>query len=179
MSMEFLVALALAAAPATADEAVASPDACPVDPATSLLATHQRARAAHLAGDARVLAEDSAESVVSARRGGLDHVTRAQILARFTDYFAQVEYRRWDDLVPPRVELSADGSVGWMAVRIEGELRPRGETGGGAWERFTSSWVATYARAGCGWQMTAISSDVVPVAEESPETLQTQDAAED
>lgn len=65
-----------------------------------------------------------------------------------------------------------------MAVQIMGELRPRGEAGDGAWERFTSSWVATYARTGCGWKMTAISSDVVPVAAEPQNERRPEEAAE-
>lgn len=103
MNMLFLAALALAAPPASAGEGAAAATACPADPAASLLATHRRARTAHLAGDAQTLAEDSADNVISARRGGLDVLSREQILARFTGHFAEVEYRLWDDLVPPRV----------------------------------------------------------------------------
>lgn len=164
------VALALAplaAACATASETdvrLASSSACEGDPREALLAVHRRARAAHLAGDAAVLAADSADQVISAQDGELRTSSRDDVLALFTRYFGQIEYRRWDDLVEPVVHMSEEGTVGWMAVRILGETRPRGSEDDGAWRQFHSSWVATYARERCAWRMTAIASEVVPVA---------------
>lgn len=158
MKLTVLLAIALAAPSVVA----AQPASCP-DPVRALLDAHETARRAHMAGDAALLTAGMADRLLLVEDGTITATTRDAARAKFAGYFGRVSYRAWDDRSPPQVTVSADRSLAWMAVEIEGAIVPR-DPPGAAEQRFRSSWIATYARAGCDWQMTAIASAVVDLA---------------
>jgi Domain of unknown function (DUF4440) len=122
----------------------------------ALLALHGRERQAHLQGDAELLASGVGAHLVDSSRGSLQRLSREEFRARFADYFGRVRYSRWDDIEPPAVSVSADGTQAWMAVHIEAELMADAEP-----RRFESSWIAAYERSDDGWLMVGIASSVV------------------
>ena len=125
----------------------------------ALLDLHQRDRQAHLSGDAELLASGIGETLIDSRGGKLQRLSRDEFRERFADYFGRVRYSRWDDVEPPSVTVSADGSQAWMAIHIEADLT----TLDGNARRFESSWIAVYEKRTGGWAMTGIASSVVDV----------------
>jgi hypothetical protein len=125
-----------------------------------LRAVHEAARRAHLEGDAKLMAPAMAEQMVSASNGELMANTRQQTLNFFEGYFARVKYLEWSDAAPPTVTVSPDGRMGWMAVKVRARYLDRTTPDAGE-KTFKSSWIATYYRDGCAWQMTGIASAVV------------------
>jgi hypothetical protein len=89
---------------------------------------HRKLLAAHCLADARMMADLSAPEVLTASRGELRYVPNQSILDRFTALFEILNYSGYHDLVPPSIELSADGSLGWIgaSVRAEGTERESG-----------------------------------------------------
>lgn len=102
-----------------------------------------------------------ADHVWEASRGGLNRLSRADMRERFRAYFESVRYSVWDDLEPPHVVVSADGTGGWMAVAIEARLGGVGPDVAAQERAFESSWIATYEKVDGRWLMTAIASSVV------------------
>ncbi len=85
------------------------------DPRRSLLAAHAQERAAHLARDADRIAALSSDPFLLVIEGEIQEIPRAEQRVHFARYFARVTFDRWDDLEPPRVFVSADGS--WARSR--------------------------------------------------------------
>lgn len=130
----------------------------------ALLQLHQRAREAHLKGDAALLAADASE-FLELSRGEMHRVTRDDLREMFTRIFKSRRYHTWDDATPPVVHVSKDGQMAWMAVHITARLTMlEPETRDRA---FQSSWIATYEKQGGKWKMVAISSSVADI-EPSP-----------
>ena len=127
----------------------------------SLLAFHARDRDAHLKGDANLLAAGMAAQVTNARKGKVEIASRDEMRHRFTQYFAQVTYTTWDDTVPPKVHVSADGTMAWMVIEMRARLSDRSGPNAGVERGFVSSWIAIYERQKGEWRMVGISSDVV------------------
>jgi hypothetical protein len=126
----------------------------------ALLELHQLERRAHLEGSARLLADAFADDVWEASRGQLTRISRADLEQRFAAYFEQVRYSMWDDVQPPHVSIAEDGRHAWMAVQIEGRLRPADDATADE-HVFTSSWIANYEKSGDAWVMVGISSSVL------------------
>jgi hypothetical protein len=102
-----------------------------------------------------------ADHVWEAGRGGLTRLSQAAMRERFTTYFASVRYSMWDDLEPPHVVISGDGTQAWMAVAIEARLSSVDADGHTPERAFESSWIATYEKVDGRWLMTGIASSVV------------------
>jgi hypothetical protein len=136
----------------TADSSRTSDDA-------ALLDLHERDRRAHLTGDATLLASGVGEMLTDSSRGRIQRLSRDDFRERFADYFQQVRYARWEDVEPPVVTVSADGSQAWMAIHIQAELT----TLEGQARRFDSSWIAIYEKDAEGWRMVGIASSVLDV----------------
>ena len=72
-------------------------------------------RRAHLETDAGRLAAGLADSLVSLDAGAVSVQPRDSVRAMFARYFAGARYHAWEDVVPPRVILSADRSLAWVS----------------------------------------------------------------
>jgi hypothetical protein len=129
-----------------------------------LLALHAADHAAHFATDAAALIATQNEPFITVRDGVIDEVTREASLQRFTGYFADATYYEWDDLQPPIVQVSQDGSLGWMITRTK-VRRTQADADGNAREQtFVYAGIMTYERRDGGWVRTANVSTFATVA---------------
>lgn len=143
-----LLLLASAAPQASNDEA-------------EIIAGHERARKAHLTGDADLLASGIAEKFIEAGRGKVTEKTREQVRQMFTEYFKVAKYTVWRDTFPPKVTISGDGRMAWMIVGVHGELTLKDvKTGKSRPASFESSWISVLQKIDGRWKTIAISSSV-------------------
>lgn len=54
--------------------------------------------------------------MLSVNEGNISVTTKDSALKRFSNYFAIVEFKKWDDVYPPVIEFSEDGSMAYMIV---------------------------------------------------------------
>ncbi len=134
----------------------------PDDARRSLLAAHALERQTHLARDADGIAALTSEGFVLVDSGEIHTLSVAEQREHFARYFARVTFDRWDDLEPPRVWISADGSWGSVAVRKEVVTRSVAD---GSVERSVFAWLETWERGPHGWQLRALSSTRPPGTE--------------
>lgn len=128
--------------------------------AAELRAAHEAARRAHLAGNAELMAPGMADQIVLVSNGKLSVNPKEKMISFFKGYFDRVKYLEWSDAAPPMINVSPDGQMGWLAVKVRARYleRAKPETSEKA---FKSRWIATYQRVGCEWKMTGNSSAVV------------------
>ena len=128
--------------------------------AAELRAAHEMDRRAHLEGNAELMAPGMADQVAVLSNGNLSVNPKEKMISFFKGYFARVKYLEWADAAPPIINVSPDGQVGWMAVKVRARYLERAKPDTGE-KAFKSSWISTYRRVGCEWKLTANSSAVV------------------
>ena len=128
--------------------------------AAELRAAHEAARRAHLEGNAELMAPGMADQMVLVSNGDVSVNPKEKMISFFKGYFARVKYLEWSDAAPPMINVSPDGQIGWMAVKVRARYLERAKPEA-AERAFKSSWIATYQRVGCEWKMTGNASAVV------------------
>jgi ketosteroid isomerase-like protein len=125
-----------------------------------ILALHEQARRAHLQGDAKLLADTVADSLVNVQAGEVETLTRDQLRQQFEERFRKVKYSLWEDVAAPSIHISPDGKMTWAVIQIHAKYRDRNGAALGDEHEFRSSWIATFEKQGDFWRMAAISSGV-------------------
>jgi hypothetical protein len=116
-----------------------------------IVALHDRAMAAHLAGDVdRLMADEAGVGTVSGR-GRLLETTREEARDRLGAWLEATRFSRYRDTVVPVVAVSLDGTLGWLGCEMEAEGLTIGEGGRRDELAFGFSWVELVARAGGRW----------------------------
>ena len=133
---------------------------CASQPADSteeaeLLEIQALQRRAHLEKDADLLTSVFADDFISVSGGVISRPDREESRGRFQAYFDSVEFLAWDDITPPEIRVSADGSISHVLVHKHVHVRDI-STGG---ERRTEfAWVETYERRQGEWRLTMVVS---------------------
>ena len=122
-----------------------------------LLRLHARAREAHLSRRSDWLVNEWADSLFSVSNGRVSVTRPSQGQPGFQEYFDAVEFQAWDDIVPPRVRISADGQMAYIIVEKRVHLTPRGASGREA-ERTRFAWLSVYEKVAGRWRLAAIAS---------------------
>ena len=156
--------------------ACAAPSAQPPSPASGpesetraraadhaeLLRLHQLQRTAHLERRADWLVAEWTDSLFSISRGGVSIGRAKQGQAGFQEYLDGSTFQAWDDIVPPRIRISADGQMAFVVVQKRVHLTMRGPGGGAEAERTRFAWLSVYEKQGGQWRLSAIASTERP-----------------
>ena len=124
----------------------------------ALLRLHARAREAHLARRADWLVAGQADSLISVSGGRVSVSPRERVRAGFQPYLDASTFQAWDDIVPPRIRISADGQMAYVVVEKRVHLTTRDSTGATQADRTRFAWMSVYEKQGGEWRMTAIAS---------------------
>lgn len=119
-----------------------------------LLQLQSLQRQAHLEKDAELLTSIFAEDFLSVQNGEISRPSRDESRAMFQAYFDRVEFLAWDDIVPPRIRVSADGT--FAHVLVHKRVRLKGRSGEESETEF--AWLETYERLDRAWRLTAVVS---------------------
>jgi hypothetical protein len=80
----------------------------------------------------------------------------------FGRYFKDASYGNWDDVEPPRVVISDDHSLAWVARVVCVDHQEPAAEGGRRRRLFVSAYAATYEWKEGGWRMTTVTSTFLP-----------------
>ncbi len=125
----------------------------------AVLRVQQQQREAHLQRDAEAMVATMADDFVSINNGSISRPTRAQRLERFRDYFSSVRFLEWADVSEPHLQLSADGTMAWVAVHKRVRLVSLAD---GKESTTVFAWMSTYEKRKGRWVQTAVASTRVP-----------------
>jgi ketosteroid isomerase-like protein len=135
-------------------------------PAHDDLATLRRLldqeRAAHVGRDASLLVSLFADDFINVGAGRVTRPTRAESLAGFQAYFDQSEFLAWDDVEPPLIRISSDGSMAYVVVRKRVHLISSGPDGSREARETTFAWMEAWERLGDAWLLHAVASTNEP-----------------
>jgi hypothetical protein len=84
----------------------------------ALLEIHRAEIRAHVERDVEALAGNHGDDFVSAYGGKISRADREATRKFFTTYFAGAAYPQYEDLEPPVIKVSDDGSMGYIVSRM-------------------------------------------------------------
>jgi hypothetical protein len=143
--MKMLAVLLLAAA-----SAAAGPDPREAD-RQALLELHRQTLQAHLDRDAGFFVKDRPDDFLLVSRGELVHPSREATLDRFRSYLGATTFSEYKDLVPPVVKVSADGTLGWVAVQVSAKGVQKQPDGKEEPLEFVCAWVSLFEKRDGKW----------------------------
>ena len=127
--------------------------AAPVDTTSDrahLLALHEQAMEAHRKGDVELLLQADDADFVLASRGVISRPSleqRHQFLGR---YLRGVRFAEYIDVVAPVVQVSADGTTGWVIAQVKASGTQVADAGRSV--QFESAWIELYEKRGGAWR---------------------------
>ena len=127
-----------------------------------LLALHQADRRAHFGHDIDGLLRNLGGELLDVRDGKINHLSREDVRKKFVEYFQSAQFTAWDDLEPPIVRVSDDGSMGWMIVHVRIAYTEKDSSGKKAVHDDTMAWMSAYENREGHWTMTAVTSTTAP-----------------
>jgi hypothetical protein len=127
-----------------------------------LLTLHQADRRAHFDHDIQHLLAGLGYELLDVRDGKITHLSREDVRKQFADYFQRSQFTAWNDLEPPIVRVSGDGSMGWMIVRVRITYMEKVESGKSVVQDAVMAWMSAYEKHNGKWTMTAVTSTSAP-----------------
>ena len=119
---------------------------------------HKSSREAHFRTDAKALLSHSADPLISVSSGKIDRISLADQEKFFTEYFRNAVYSEWDDLEPPIIQISKDGSMAWMIERVKVHRTQQTPDGQKSDVRFVCAFTSVYEKGPSGWRMVCVTS---------------------
>jgi ketosteroid isomerase-like protein len=117
-------------------------------------------RQAHLAYDADLLVSSQADGFLSIDKGQVTASSPAESRKMFAGYFGAVRFVAWDDLAPPRIMISDDGTLATVIVEKFVHVTARADPAQQSKRRF--AWMETWRKEGGAWRMVALASTDAP-----------------
>jgi hypothetical protein len=116
-----------------------------------LLKLHATGRRAHFQTDADLLFSGAIDDFISVSNGKISRPTVSESKARFREVFRDAKYFEWDDVEPPIIRISNDGSMAWMIVRVRVRRMKRDSAGVEKEEKFTYAGITTFEKRQGRW----------------------------
>lgn len=123
-----------------------------------LLRLHEQQKQAHMGYDAELFVEMFADQLMQLQRGRLTTRTRSENLARFKSYFSSFKFQEWEDIKPPIVRISNDGSMATIAVQKSVKGTYMNDKGEDVFDHTIFAWLEIWEKIGGKWKVTAVAS---------------------
>jgi len=121
-----------------------------------LLELHRKDRRAHFENNAQLALSDKLDQgFISVRNGAVTRRDKSDFQKTLEGYFKNAKYYEWDDLEPPIVRISNDGSMAWMIVRVRVRRTQQNSSGAAVEEKFIYAGISTYEKRGGKWLQVA------------------------
>jgi hypothetical protein len=126
---------------------------------SELMRLHNEQRTAHVERRAGLLVAGQADTLLSVSNGRVSKTTRERAVASFQAYFNQSTFQAWDDITPPRIQISPDGNMAYVIVEKRVHVTTTPPSGGTPTiERVRYAWLSVYEKRDGVWRMTVIAS---------------------
>ena len=124
-----------------------------------LLRLHRIFMDGHLFGEVAEMSAAHGDSVVIVGRGDVHEMPGEQSAATLGDILARSNYSVYDDMIRPKVEISEDGSLGWVIAQVLG--KGVDNNSGNSFE-FVCAWIELYKKTDGKWRFTGNVSNFRP-----------------
>lgn len=116
----------------------------------------EQGREAHFSRNADLLVSSASDDFISVDSGEVTRPDRKASRDRFQAYFDAVEFIEWDDIEPPVIRISRDGSMAYVIVRKRVRLKVLAENG--REENTIFAWMETWEKEDGAWKRKAVAS---------------------
>ena len=123
-----------------------------------LLRMHEEQKTAHLTYDAELMVGDSPDRPITVQRGNVVKRTRAEDLARFKAYFGSFKFLEWEDIVPPVIRISKDGTMATKIVQKRVRGISKDKDGKEVTEHVVYAWLEVLEKIDGKWRLVTIAS---------------------
>ena len=130
-----------------------------------LLRLHYQDRAAHFNKDAGHIYSQFADEYFSLANGRLRSPNREAGQKGMQAYFDASTFLEWDDIDPPVIRVSDDGSMAYVLVHKKVRLIEKDEAGKPREETEIFAWTTTYRKLAGKWKITSVTSTNTPEVE--------------
>ena len=118
----------------------------------ALEALHASVLEAHLSGDIDGWMAQEADTVVSANRGVISFSSKEERRSRREGYLSSTAFDVYDDLRPPVVMVSEDGTLGWVIAEVEMKGTASSEEGESTPFEAIWAWIELYEKQDGEWK---------------------------
>ena len=84
-----------------------------------LLDEHKKSLDAHLQKDISFFTSNISENVLNVSNGEIYRPSKDDIHQRFSNYLSSTEFTKYEDISDPIVQVSDDGTLGWVIANVE------------------------------------------------------------
>ena len=119
---------------------------------------HNQQQTAHLTHDAGLFTSTFHDPVLLIGDGSISESSRSERRERSQGYFDQVEFVAWDDVDPPIIRVSADGTMATNLVRKHVHLAVEDSNGVRQEESTQFAWMESWEKLAGVWQLMAVAS---------------------
>jgi hypothetical protein len=126
------------------------------------MTTLAEGRRAHYAADADLLASGLDQTLVSLDAGVSTTQTRDSVRAMFARYFAGAAYRAWENVEPPRITLSDDGSLATVLQVVCVDREEPDSAGDRRRRVFVTAYGSSHRWRDGRWRMATVVSTFLP-----------------
>lgn len=116
-----------------------------------LLALHEEALQAHRESNIDLLLKAEEDRYTIASNGAVSHPDREARRGGLGPYLEATRFSVYRDQIPPVVQVSADGSLGWVIVQVEAKGEQTEPDGTVVPLEFVSAWIELYEKRGGRW----------------------------
>lgn len=110
-------------------------------------------RKAHFANDVDLFLSEFADTTISVRKGGVRREASSESRKRIESYFNSVEFIHWDDVAPPIIDISEDGSLAYAIVQKNVVLTYKDTLGVPLMDTTNYAWITIYKKLAGEWKM--------------------------
>lgn len=135
--------------------------------ADHLLALHEEGLRAHRESNIDLLLKAEEDRYTVSSNGHVSHPGRNQRRSFLGPYLESTRFSVYRDQIPPVVQVSRDGSLGWVIAQIEAKGEQTAPDGTVEPLEFVSSWIELYEKRGGRWLRIGNVSNFKPSADGS------------
>jgi hypothetical protein len=119
--------------------------------AERLLALHEEVLRAHRESDVDLFLKAEEDGYILASDGEITHPDLDDRRNQFGPYLGATKFTVYRDRIPPSVQVSADGTLGWVIAQVEAKGEQTAPNGRVVPIEFVSSWIDLYEKRDARW----------------------------
>ena len=122
----------------------------------AIMVLHNEQRKAHMEKDVSLLTKKGSSDFIEVNRGLIKSPSQQESIQRFQSYFDAVDFVKWDDVSPPVISFSNDGTMATTVVDKLVITKQKSEDGRLDTTHF--AWLAVYKKQNGQWEMHRMAS---------------------
>ena len=119
----------------------------------AILSLLDKERTAHFEKNVSLFMSEFSDSMISVNRGVVTSANRNATYQRIEKYFNRVDFVKWDDVVPPQISFSNDGSMAYAIVQKQVILSLKDSLPKTVLDTTDFAWVSIYRKKGNEWKV--------------------------